>query len=75
MFESADTNDAIKGVILVDLVLMNVQTFTIVMDWQREEIRSSSKTKVLIITSLIDPEVLARAKQDAQTASGKRSRR
>ena len=62
----ADANDAIKvcNSTKVDLVLMDVQTFHNHDGLAAgKEIREAHpKTKVLIITSLIDPEVLARAK-------------
>lgn len=62
----ADANDAIKvcNSTKVDLVLMDVQTSHNHDGLSAgKEIREAHpKTKVLIITSLIDPEVLARAK-------------
>ena len=62
----ADAKDAIKvcNSTKVDLVLMDVQTFHNHDGLAAgKEIREAHpKTKVLIITSLIDPEVLARAK-------------
>ena len=70
----SDAREAVKicNYSVIDLVLMDVQTF------HNHDGLSAGKaikeehpgTKVLTVTSLIDPKVLERAKTDAQTVSG-----
>lgn len=67
----AETDDAFEGIkkcaeLGPELVLMDVQTKRNHSGLSAgEEIRKNGKTKVVIVTSLIDPEVLARAKKGA----------
>ena len=67
----AETDDAFEAVkkcaeIKPELVLMDVQTKKNHSGLAAgEQIRKNGKTKVVIVTSLIDPEVLARAKKGA----------